>query len=185
MHRTVNAASMLVRIQPCQPYYVIMAVLIDLRYTGYNMPICKKCSQHFSTRIRIEGKLHVLSNRKYCLDCSPFKQHNTKQLHIDNQVKLDNKRKKNSEFVINRRKKLSAMALEYKGGKCQICGYNKCSTALEFHHIDPSKKKFGVKSGNTHSWDILKIEVDKCILLCSNCHREVEAGITKIPAINI
>jgi len=66
------------------------------------------------------------------------------------------------------------MAIEYKGGKCSICGYGKCKDALEFHHLDSSKKDFGVsKSGLTRSWLRIKKEIDKCILVCANCHREL------------
>lgn len=61
--------------------------------------------------------------------------------------------------------------IEYKGGKCEKCGYNKCIEALDFHHIDPSQKEFNL-CNTTLSLNKLKIEADKCVLLCSNCHRE-------------
>lgn len=84
--------------------------------------------------------------------------------------------------VAKRRKKIKAMAIEYKGGKCMLCGYNKCVDALDFHHIDPSKKEFGLGLGGlTRSWDRVKKEVDKCVLICANCHRETHAGITQLP----
>lgn len=60
------------------------------------------------------------------------------------------------------------------GGACSICGYNTNIAALEFNHIDPSTKLFGIDSrkiSNTNIQDLLK-EVEKCELLCSNCHRE-------------
>ena len=68
--------------------------------------------------------------------------------------------------------------IEYKGGKCQICGYNRCQEALDFHHINQSEKDYTI-SGGTKSFETLKKEVDKCILVCANCHREIHAGITK------
>lgn len=140
------------------------------------MPVCKKCGMQFPNRIEIDGVLHVVSNRKYCLDCSPFKQHNTRKLHMerpDGEVKS----KIATERVQSRRKTLKAMAIAYKGGSCCICGYNRCIGALEFHHIDPSKKSFGLAArGFTRSWESIKQEIDKCILVCSNCHREIEAG---------
>lgn len=81
----------------------------------------------------------------------------------------------NKQAVIKRRKKLKKLAVEYKGSKCIKCGYDKCIEALEFHHINPNEKSFGISSkGLTRSWEILKIELDKCILVCSNCHREIE-----------
>jgi|GEM_PF-476901 len=84
--------------------------------------------------------------------------------------------------VIKRRKKVRDMALEYKGGACQICGYNKSKRALSFHHINPDTKEFGISyRGFTRSWDKTRAELDKCILLCMNCHMEVHDGITKLP----
>ena len=79
-----------------------------------------------------------------------------------------------SESVILRRKKVKEELVEYKGGKCEICGYNKCIAALEFHHIDSNEKDFAISSkGITISIEKMKKEVDKCMLLCSNCHKEV------------
>lgn len=68
------------------------------------------------------------------------------------------------------------------GGKCQICEYNKCNNALEFHHMDPSKKEFELKDAmeRPKSWEKIVIELRKCILLCSNCHRELHAKIIDI-----
>jgi hypothetical protein len=84
--------------------------------------------------------------------------------------------------VAKRRRKVKVMSIEYKGGKCQICGYNRCQAALELHHIDKTKKGFGIgDKGYTRSWAKVKAEPDKCILLCANCHREVGAGITQLP----
>ncbi len=86
------------------------------------------------------------------------------------------------EAVKKRRVKLRIMAREYKGGRCEICGYNKCSRALSFHHLDPKQKIFGVSDkGLTRSWEKTKAEIDKCILLCANCHMEVHDGITQLP----
>jgi 5-methylcytosine-specific restriction endonuclease McrA len=86
------------------------------------------------------------------------------------------------EAVKKRRKKLRELAREYKGGKCQLCGYKKSQRALSFHHRDPKKKSFGISmKGLTRSWDKIRTEIDKCILLCANCHMEVHDGITQLP----
>lgn len=83
--------------------------------------------------------------------------------------------------VSKRRKKIKELAIEYKGSKCQNCGYNKCKDALEFHHIDPLEKDFAIGSkGYTRSWDRVKKELDKCILVCANCHREIHHDLYKI-----
>jgi len=84
--------------------------------------------------------------------------------------------------VVNRRKKLKQMAINYKGNKCAICGYDTCIDALEFHHLDSEKKKFGLSTrGLTRSWDEIKKELDKCILVCANCHRELHAKQLQLP----
>lgn len=80
--------------------------------------------------------------------------------------------------VTKRRKKLKQMAVEYKGGKCAKCGYDKCNDALEFHHPDPTQKDFSISNkGRTIAWEKIRKEIDKCIMLCANCHREVHANI--------
>lgn len=63
-------------------------------------------------------------------------------------------------------------AVTYKGGACIRCGYNKCLAALEFHHIDPTTKEVLGKELRSKTWEVIKAEIDKCILLCSNCHKE-------------
>jgi len=86
------------------------------------------------------------------------------------------------DSVQKRRDKLKLLAVNYKGGKCQNpkCGYNKYVGALEFHHMFDDKE-FGISQrGHTKSWDNLKNELNKCILLCSNCHREVHGGLLDV-----
>ena len=71
-------------------------------------------------------------------------------------------------------------AIDYKGGKCSACGYNKCPDALDFHHLDPTEKEFGLaSSGITRAWERVKKELDKCILLCANCHRELHYTLNR------
>lgn len=84
------------------------------------------------------------------------------------------------EAVTERRRKVIRETIEYKGGKCQCCGYDKCVEALDFHHIDPTTKEFGISDGSTRSLEKTKAEADKCILLCANCHRELHAGMIQI-----
>lgn len=63
-----------------------------------------------------------------------------------------------------------------------ICGYCRCQNALDFHHRNPEVKSFGLSvRGLTRSWEKIKKEIDKCVLICANCHREVHAGITQLP----
>lgn len=80
--------------------------------------------------------------------------------------------------VQKRRAKVKQMSLNYKGNKCSKCGYDTCTAALEFHHIDPKNKEFSISAkGYTRSWDKVKEELDKCELVCANCHRELHANI--------
>lgn len=68
------------------------------------------------------------------------------------------------------------------GDKCAIYGYQRCLDAMEFHHINPNEKEFQLAQSNARSWDRIAKELRKCVLLCSNCHREVHAGLAEIPA---
>ena len=89
------------------------------------------------------------------------------------------RREHNKAAVSKRRKKIKQMAIEYKGGSCEVCGYYKCSAALEFHHINPTQKDFSIASnGHSRSWEKVKNELDKCIMVCANCHREMHANNT-------
>lgn len=85
-----------------------------------------------------------------------------------------------SDAVSKRRRKLKLMAIEYLGGSCIICGYSKSVWALAFHHVH-SKEFTIAHRGHTRSWKKLKAELDKCVLLCHNCHAEYHAGLITIP----
>ena len=62
------------------------------------------------------------------------------------------------------------------GDKCAICGYDKIPDSLEFHHINPDEKSYGIaKNGTCHDLEADLQEVQKCILVCANCHREIHA----------
>lgn len=109
----------------------------------------------------------ILSSRTYCSPkCYPKR--NRKALAGYSNIK-------------RYRHKVKLEAIKYKGGCCKICNYSKCINALEFHHLDPNEKEFTLSQG-IKSWNRVKIELDKCILLCANCHREVHAGLVTLPA---
>lgn len=96
--------------------------------------------------------------------------------HVDNkQLKLtETEIRKNSYFrVKTARQNIKEKAVIYKGGKCSVCGYFKCSAALDFHHIDKRQKDFSISRYKVFSWDKIKSELDKCVLMCANCHREI------------
>jgi hypothetical protein len=78
------------------------------------------------------------------------------------------------ELDKKRKNKYKEQAVQYLGGKCSICGYNKCNASLDFHHKDPTTKTKDLKNLTTsNSWSKIVLELDKCILLCANCHREL------------
>ena len=158
------------------------------------MKECKKCGAQFKAWITLDdGRRLNTSSRKFCLECSPPFEHNTSDLtQTERVVKgvvcvcATCKR----EFVYKRgtgcskemcascrqslrRKKMKAKAVAYKGGACICCGYDKSYRALVFHHRDPTQKIFGISLYFNRSWAVLQKELDKCNLLCSNCHAEL------------
>lgn len=86
-------------------------------------------------------------------------------------------KKRNYSRVKTFRQKMKIRAVEYLGGKCGKCGYNKCIWALEFHHRNTNEKEFSISEYSTLSWNKIKNEVEKCDLLCSNCHKELHSEI--------
>lgn len=84
---------------------------------------------------------------------------------------------KQSKAVIEWRRRTKRKSVEYLGGKCSRCGYDRCLRALSFHHRDKETKIFGIANPSTKRWDLIKAELDKCQLLCLNCHMEIEDEI--------
>ncbi len=115
--------------------------------------ICQKCGKEFTIK-------PLAYNRVYCYNCVPDD---------------DNKPRTGAGM----RKIIKKWMLEEKGGKCQVCGYNKCDDALELHHLDPKQKEFSISNRNLRytDWPVIKKEIEKGILVCSNCHREIHAGL--------
>lgn len=79
--------------------------------------------------------------------------------------------------VKNSRQRLKQRLIYIHGGKCCICGYNKCNSALEFHHKNPKEKSFSISSNTNVGFDKAVKESQKCILVCANCHREINEGL--------
>lgn len=90
--------------------------------------------------------------------------------------------KTGSQRVADWRLKTKLQAIEELGGKCVVCGYDKCKDALDFHHKDPTKKTAGIAAmlASPKKRSLVMEEVRKCVLICSNCHRELHAGIISI-----
>jgi transposase len=86
---------------------------------------------------------------------------------------------KRKNYIKNR--DISGHFKSIRGNKCEICGYDKSPKCLDFHHIDPTKKKFQISQSYLRPMPVIEEEVAKCILVCKNCHAEIHHGITEIP----
>jgi transposase-like protein len=86
------------------------------------------------------------------------------------------------EQVTARRRRVKQILVQEAGGRCVLCGYDRCQRALEFHHLEPSEKRFPLAHrGLSQGIAKLRAESAKCVLLCSNCHAEVESGLINLP----
>ncbi len=170
------------------------------------MPTCANCQNYFPNTMKIEGKPRNVQHRKYCIMCSPFGLHRTRPIGFVSAVSAGKKKcfrcghvKPATDFYTRRKgtglspyckpcaleESLSRITrfkqncVNYKGGKCEICGYNRYFGALEFHHKNPTEKDFIISHSRAWTFnDKIKREIDKCRLLCSNCHREEHAKIS-------
>jgi hypothetical protein len=165
----------------------------------YTMPTCRKCGVSFPNYLKIDGIVRNISNRKFCINCSPFGFHNTRSLspRFDppnaKRCAKCNLEKPVSDFFISKSKisyycrechqivvlerirNNKLYAVKYLGGKCIRCGYNSCVDALDFHHREPSKKEGKMTRVLRRSFKNIKKELDKCDLVCCRCHREIHS----------
>ena len=167
------------------------------------MPICQKCSAPYPNRIVVDGKERNLSNRRFCLECSPFGSHNTHDLTVSRvprclrcQIEIDHSnayKKSGKSYLLSycrdcfnynaleRVKRIKRQCLDYKGGRCIVCGYDRCIGALEFHHLESDAKELQISSVRSRTFEHIKTELDKCVLVCCRCHREIHAGLVELP----
>ena len=163
------------------------------------MPTCRKCKKSFPNRMIIDGKSRNLYKRTFCVSCSPFGQGNRKSLdHYGHGTKLCNACKQQvsiDQFYCGSDGRLFSRCIQCEStrkhnavinfkllcmqyldtDKCELCGYDQCLAAIDFHHIDPKGKDFPL--GKYHYryelTDAIQLELDKCMVVCSNCHREI------------
>ena len=162
---------------------------------------CRQCGEYIPYTVIILGKSRNLSARKYCLKCNPFKsgkkgnstfqktnnvvtskfcskcreiktldqfyKNKGKPYNLNSYCKLCQDRQ-----IKERKDNLKRKAIIYMGGSCKKCGYKKNLAALVFHHKNPKEKDFKI-SGSKCCWEILKKELNKCELVCTNCHAEI------------
>ncbi len=150
---------------------------------------CGKCGEIKPISSFYKHKKHL---RSYCKKCQqdsvkihrskPENKHKWKAYSKKHMADPVNKKKK-QKSAAKRMKSNKLLAISYNGGGCFVCGYNKCSEALEFHHVNPSQKQKTASSrGIDRKLSFKKMipELDKCVLLCCRCHREVHAKIISL-----
>jgi len=116
------------------------------------LTVTRKCQRHGLTEFLIEGRGYYRCKRR------------------------------RMESVSRRRRKVKSILVAEAGGGCALCGYDRCSAALHFHHVDPRSKRFHLSmQGVARSLASARAEMAKCVLLCANCHAEIESGISTLP----
>jgi len=130
---------------------VLQVVRVSVPFYFLIMKTCKECGANLAHN-NISG---------LCKNCNPIR---------------------TSSYVKDSRRRRKQLLIEHKGGSCEICGYDKSIRALSFHHKDPTQKDYGLAaSGVCHSLERDLAEVEKCILVCANCHCEIHDGLINIP----
>jgi hypothetical protein len=85
------------------------------------------------------------------------------------------------EAVTRRHRRVRVVLVSEAGGRCAVCWYHHCQLNLHFHHVDPAAKAFSMHMGVGKSLDAFREEAKKCVLVCANCHGEIEAGLIASP----
>lgn len=129
---------------------------INLAHKQNGFALCTKCrSPKPLAEFRLKNG-NIKRRQAYCISCGQsIRQH--------------------------RRAAFKTRCINYMGGKCKLCHYHRCRTALHFHHLVPTQKEFCIGDAMSLVWETVLKELDKCILVCSNCHGELHEGIRKLP----
>jgi hypothetical protein len=131
------------------------------------MKICNKCKKEKEFKEFNKNKHIKDGHQSWCKECVRKK---SEQHYRDNiKVILEKTKLRNKTNTLKSQEIIDSFK---EGKKCEKCGYNKYKCALEFHHKDPKQKEFNISSGGKKKIERIKEEIKKCVLLCSNCHRE-------------
>lgn len=123
---------------------------------------CSACKKSFPSTLEYFGKHGSRGLDTYCKDCRHEK---SRQYYNSNKEKM---KSQSRTWKKTQRQKIN----EYKDNcSCAKCGESR-NWLLDFHHIDPSKKSFQISQGEAKGWEKIKKEIKKCVVLCSNCHRD-------------
>ena len=162
------------------------------------MKICARCNKEFKTLQVIDGKKRNMGKRVYCIECSPFKSHNTRKLKFipigkhtattklccgcKEILDVGNFYKKSGTTLqayckrclldkqMKRWQERKREAIKYKGSICIDCKQTFNAPIYQFHHLDPSTKDYDWSKLRQLNWKCILKELDKCVLLCANCH---------------
>lgn len=152
--------------------------------------ICPKCFSPVPSFVVIDGKKRNCQRRKYCFDCSPFGEHNTARLEkplsaVCKVCPICSRHHTQGTRIcfccyFNKQKQRRLCQVEkFVGGfKCWCCGYDKCKRNIHFHHINEKDKLFGLTTRELMlKWDRVISEIEKCVIVCGNCHGEIHEGL--------
>lgn len=150
-------------------------------FNGRPSKTCRGCTKHGSTRLKAQQQRHFLAKtgRKKCTKCGEIKPLTEfDSLGKDSNIRQVYCKECTTAISVKFTKEKKNRALFHYGSRaCDRCGYDTYEGALDFHHRDPSEKEFGIAGVPTSK---LAEEVDKCVLLCANCHRELHGGVWKL-----
>lgn len=151
---------------------IILEKLIKENKSTYEIATTLKCSQ---TNVRYWLKKHGLKTQQKVFLCKFCGESRKNFFHNKGKNRLSYSKCKSchNRQSIERFRQYKLQAIEYKGGKCVKCGYSKCPGSLHFHHLDSSKKDPKWKQLRTSKFETIKKELDKCELVCGNCHGEI------------
>ena len=128
------------------------------------LKVCSCCKEKKTIQEFYKNNTEADGYHHYCKTC-------TLKINSKYRNTLLGKQKHYKANLLNRQRNYKLLK-QLKSNGCAICGYNKCTKALDFHHVIPKDKKFYIVADSMQREDLIE-ELNKCILLCSNCHREI------------
>jgi len=158
---------------------ILAAKGLSIRKIAKELSVSASTAKYWLKKFNIKTIPHLeVSDCKFCPRCK------TEKLKIEFYNRRNGKgnsvycKRCSNTQTVERQKRFKQKCIDYKDGKCVGCGYNKCNNALDFHHLSQDKKEFSIAHARLTSFnEKIKKELDKCILVCSNCHREIHAGV--------